>query len=109
MKKKKVIDVTGSDDFNPLFESLLEEHHFKIELGTAIKILFEDRGRGEKIEHDKWPKYYVDTYKIKNLWRYELLDGKRLVYTILGSNDGFIISIIEAFWNHDEYDKRFGY
>lgn len=109
MKRKKVKDVTGSDDFSPLFESLPEDNPFKIEIRNAIKILYENCTKGEKIEHGKWPEYYIKKYKINNLWRYELLDGKRMVYTLLGTPDGIIVSIIEAFPNHKEYDKRFGY
>lgn len=106
---KKAKDVTGSDDFGPFFKGLRDDDPFKIEIKNAIKILFEDCLRGEKIEHDRWPDYYIKKYKIRNLWRYELLDGKRLVYTILGSTNGFTVSIIEAFVNHTEYDRRFDY
>jgi hypothetical protein len=47
-------------------------------------------------------------YKIKNLWRLPLRSGWRLVYTIIGEKDGFVVCIIEAF-SHKDYEKRFGY
>ncbi len=106
MKKAKVI--TGSNEFSEFFKLLSEDDPFKIEINNARKILLEDCVSGEKIEHDKWPNYYMK-YKITNLWRYELQDGKRLVYTILGSSNGFTVSIIETFVSHTKYEKRFDY
>lgn len=106
---KRVIDVTGSARFGTFFESLSEENTFKIEIKEAIKILSEDCTNGDKIEHDKWPNFYIKEYNINNLWRFDLSEGKRFVYTILGTPEGFIVSIIEVFSNHSEYDKRFGY
>jgi hypothetical protein len=47
-------------------------------------------------------------YKIKNLWRLPLRSGWRLVYTIIGEKDGFVVCIIEAF-SHKDYEKRFDY
>ena len=79
------------------------------EIRNAIKILLEDCTKGEKIQHNRWSDHYIKKYKINNLWRYELLKGKRLIYTILGSSRGFTVAILEAFENHTEYDNRFGY
>lgn len=107
--RKKVIDVTGSDDFSPFFKSLPESDPFKQELKEAIKTLKENCTCGDKIEHAKWPGYYIEKYGINNLWRYELQEGKRLTYTIISSADGLVVSILEAFFTHDDYDKRFGY
>ncbi len=101
--------VTGSDEFVEFYKSLSEDDPFKKEINKANEILLENCTSGDKIEHGRWSDYYVKKYKINNLWRYDLSDGKRFVYTILGVASGFTVSIIEAFETHAEYEKRFGY
>lgn len=109
MKKKKVIDVTGSEEFGVFFKSLSNTDPFKLELRNVIKILKENCTSGQKVEHAKWPDYYKQNYRINNLWRYELEGDKRLMYTIISSSGGLVVSILESFSNHTEYDKRMGY
>lgn len=64
--------------------------------------------RGNKIPHNRWPDAYIRKYRIKNLWRYPLRSGWRIVYTILGQKDSFVVCVLESF-SHQEYEKRFGY
>ena len=106
---KKAIAVTGSNEFAEFFKALPEDDSFNKEINDSKKILLQNCTSGDKIEHDRWPDFYIKNYKINNLWRYELKDGKRFVYTILGSSSGFTVSIIESFASHAEYEKRFGY
>ncbi|MBI5051328.1 hypothetical protein HZC08_01075 [Candidatus Micrarchaeota archaeon] len=47
-----------------------------------------------------WPKDYIRKYQIDNLWKYDLPDGWRLIYTIRADQVRF---------DHKEYEKRFGY
>ncbi len=102
-------EITGSNEFAIFYKSLSEDNPFKKEINKAKKILLENCTGGDKIEHDRWPDHYTKKYKINNLWRYDLTDGKRFGYTILGSPSGFTVSIIESFSSHAEYEKRFGY
>ena len=104
----KIIDVIGSIEFRKFFDKIPQTDPRKKELYNTFKILKEDCLRGDKISHNLWPASYVKNYKIKNLWRYPLRSGWRIVYTILGQNDGFVVCILEAF-SHQEYEKRFGY
>ena len=106
--KKKAKDVIGSIEFRKFLDQIPQNDPRKKEFLEAFKILKEDCLRGNKIPHDRWPAIYVRKYRIKNLWRYPLRSGWRLVYTILGQKDGFLICILEAF-SHQEYEKRFGY
>lgn len=55
------------------------------------------------------PKVYVQKYGIKNLWKYDLPDGWRLIYSITTPNKVEIISVILEWFNHPYYEKRFGY
>ena len=47
-------------------------------------------------------------YNVTNLWRVELSQFWRMLYTITG-NELDIISVLLEFMNHDRYNKLFGY
>ena len=106
--KKKAIDVIGSIEFRKFFDQIPQYDPRKKEFLEIFKFLKEDCSRGNKIPHDRWPAIYIRKYRIKNLWRYPLRSGWRLMYTILSQKDGFLVCVLEAF-SHQEYDKRFGY
>ncbi len=106
--KKKADDVIGSIEFRKFFDQIPQNDPRKKEFRDEFKILKEDCLRGNKIPHDRWPTIYVRKYRIKNLWRYPLRSGWRLVYVVLSQKDGFVVCILEAY-SHQEYEKRFGY
>lgn len=54
------------------------------------------------------PKEYVKKYGIRNLWKYNLPDAWRLMYSI-EANQIFIISIILEWLDHKAYERRFKY
>lgn len=54
------------------------------------------------------PKIYVQKYRINNLWKYDLPNGWRLVYSITGDSIEIIAILLEWF-SHKEYSKRFKY
>ena len=56
------------------------------------------------------PKRLIPTeYKCNNLWKYNLPDAWRLIYTIKAPNKVEIISVILEWMNHKEYERKFGY
>jgi Txe/YoeB family toxin of Txe-Axe toxin-antitoxin module len=63
---------------------------------------------GIHIPQRVWPKIYIQKYKINNLWKYDLRNDWRLIYTIKGSEIE-IVSIILEWMNHTEYNQRFKY
>jgi len=63
---------------------------------------------GNKIQKNLWPKKYVKEHKINNLFRYPLVKGYRLTYTIVSDKKTTTSVILEAL-NHDDYDELFGY
>lgn len=63
---------------------------------------------GEQVEKRKIPDYYTRKYGITNLWRIDLSNFWRLVYTIQ-SNEVEIIDFVLNIVNHEKYDKIFGY
>ena len=63
---------------------------------------------GIKIPKKIWPKNYIQKYQITNLWKYDLPNGWRLVYTI-ESDEITILSILLEWFSHKNYEKRFKY
>ena len=63
---------------------------------------------GDNIPKALIPKEYVIKYNAKNLWRVELTNYWRMLYTIKGDQIEIICFILYII-NHKEYDKKFGY
>jgi len=54
------------------------------------------------------PKEYFKKYNVHNLFKYNLPDAWRLIYSI-EDNQIFILSIILEWLDHKEYERRFHY
>ena len=54
------------------------------------------------------PKEYIEKFDIKNVWKYNLPDAWRLIYSIKGGQIT-IITIILEWLDHKEYERRFKY
>ena len=74
----------------------------------AIKDLGEDSNSGTKIPKKLWPKDYIQDYQVTNLWKYDLPNAWRLIYTI-EVGEIKIVNIILEWFNHKDYEKKFRY
>ena len=117
MKSKKKIVVKYSQLFDEQLKKLREtikkkDSKFHIQLLKAIEreknFLFIDQFRGIQISKYLIPKEYIDKYGVTNLWKINLPDYWRMLYTIVG-NELEIISVLLEFMDHMEYNKKFGY
>lgn len=63
---------------------------------------------GIQIPKKQIPKEYIKAYKVLNLWKYDLPNAWRLIYSIRGGK-AIVISIILEWLSHKEYDRRFKY
>lgn len=63
---------------------------------------------GEQVPKRQTPPKYILKYDVDNIWRIELSDRWRLVYTITG-NQVEVITFVVDICNHRNYDKIFGY
>lgn len=63
---------------------------------------------GDNISKNIIPKAYVIKYDTKNLWRVELTNYWRMLYTIKGDQIEIICFILDII-DHKRYDKKFGY
>ncbi len=63
---------------------------------------------GDNIPKALIPREYVVMYKVSNLWRVELTNYWRMLYTIKGDQVEVICFVLDVI-NHKDYDKKFGY
>ena len=63
---------------------------------------------GDQVKKEQIPKYYIEKYEVANLWRIELSNYWRLVYTIQSSEIEIIDFVLDII-DHDRYNKIFGY
>lgn len=54
------------------------------------------------------PKTYLRKYGVDNLWKYDLPEGWRLLYSVR-RDEIIVVSIILEWPPHKEYERRFGY
>lgn len=63
---------------------------------------------GIKIAKHLWPKEYTQKYEVNNLWKYDLPNAWRLIYTI-ETDEVKIVNIILEWFDHKEYERKFKY
>ena len=95
-------------EFSELSEGKFEDKKLYSYIMRAIDDLKQNPASGIKIPKSLWPAEYVRDYQITNLWKYNLPNAWRLVYTI-ESTEVKIISFILEWFNHKDYEKRFRY
>jgi hypothetical protein len=63
---------------------------------------------GDSIQKALIPEEYCLKYKTNNLWRVELINFWRMLYTIKGDQIEIICFVLDIM-NHKNYDQKFGY
>lgn len=63
---------------------------------------------GNQIKKNQIPEKYEKLYEVDNLWRIELANRWRLIYTITGNQIEIVNFVVDIFY-HKDYDKVFGY
>jgi len=89
------------------FNNLSDNDPIKKALIKAIQNIMEDYQAGEYIPKNKVPEAYLRKYGINNVRVYDLPFAWRLMYTITGSSEIGIISVILDWMNHKYYEKLF--
>ena len=74
----------------------------------AFKDLENNAYCGIQLPKNLIPKIYVKNYDIKNLWKYDLPKAWRLIYSV-ENTDIKVVSIILEWFDHKNYERRFGY
>lgn len=109
-KKKEVrfVDESLKHAYDDLRIGRGEEQEIYQLIEKAIKALQQDPFAGEPVKKSLIPKYYLQKYGVDNLRKYKLNKNWRLVYTLVGT-ELLVISIILEWYDHKEYEKRFGF
>ena len=107
IKPSKV--VFANEKIEKEFYSLDENNEIKNYIKRAILDIQKNAFCGIQLPKRLIPKDYFQKYGIRNLWKYDMPDGWRLVYTITTPNKVEIISVILEWFNHPDYERRFGY
>ncbi len=85
-----------------------KEFHLELQLLKSIRQKIEfirsNPFYGDNISKNKVPK----EYHVQNLWRIELVQYWRMIYTIKG-NEQEIICFITDILDHNIYNEKFGY
>ena len=102
------VDDKIKESFDKLKEGKFEEKQLCEFINRAMDDLKENSLAGTHIPRRVWPKEYAQKYRINNLWKYDLPNGWRLIYTIKGS-EVKIISVILEWFSHKKYEKKFKY
>jgi len=107
IKASKVVFISSEleEDFN----LLTAEDPIKKGMIRAINDLRENAFSGIQIPKRLFPKEYVQKYGINNLWKYDLPRGWRLLYTVTAENEVELISAILEWFDHKDYERKFGY
>lgn len=102
------VDEKLKKTFEELRDGTFEERKIHEWLIKAFSGIQQNAFCGIQIPKKLIPEEYVKKYEIKNLWKYNLPNAWRLLYSIEG-NEIKIISIILEWMNHKEYERKFKY
>jgi len=112
MRMKKILVAFISkklkDEYELLGSGKFEDKQLHDFILRAIDDLKINSMCGIKVPKKLWPREYVQKYEITNLWKYDLPNGWRLVYTI-ETDEVKIMNIILEWFDHKNYEKKFKY
>jgi Txe/YoeB family toxin of Txe-Axe toxin-antitoxin module len=110
---KTVQVVFGDRKVYAAYEKLKEsdyadERELFRQIEEALDALKKDPFCGIEIPKKLIPREYARRYRVNNLWKYDLRGGWRLIYTNV-SDEVKILAVVLEWFDHSNYEKRFGY
>jgi len=85
-----------------------QDKEFFEHIKNALRNIQEDPTGGIKIKLELIPKEWKQKYGINNLYKYNLPNAWRLIYSLAG-NKVEIIAIVLGCFSHKEYERKFNY
>jgi hypothetical protein len=77
-------------------------------IDQAINNIEKNAFCGIQIPKKQIPKEYLKNFGAMNLWKYDLPNAWRLIYTIRGGK-AFVVSVVLEWMSHKEYERKFNY
>lgn len=108
IKEVAFANTKTKENYDSLKQGTFEDKELHNFITRAKEDLKKDPLCGTRIPTRLTPKVYIDNYKVNNIWKYDLPNAWRLIYTIIG-DEVKIISVILEWMTHKEYERRFGY
>ena len=108
IKQVGFINRTLKETYEELKEGKFESKELYKFVDRAMDDLKQNPSCGIKIPKKLWPKDYIKTYSITNLWKYNLPNAWRLIYTVV-EDEIKIMSLILEWMNHKDYKRKFKY
>ncbi|MEK6871773.1 MAG: hypothetical protein AABX16_02620 [Nanoarchaeota archaeon] len=110
MRFLKPSEVVFADDkIEKEFDSLDNSNEIKIYIKRAIRDIQLNAYCGIQVPKKLFPREYVQKYGINNLWKYDLPDGWRWVYSVMTPTKVEILAVILEWFDHKEYARKFHY
>ena len=110
--RKEIHIVFADENIREAFLKLKSGKFESIRLYNLLLRAFDDLKKnpfiGIEISKRLMPKTYVQNYNISNLWKYNLPNAWRLLYTIK-ADEIAIICIVLEWMDHKAYERRFNY
>jgi Txe/YoeB family toxin of Txe-Axe toxin-antitoxin module len=95
--------------YHELADGKFEDKQLKEWLDRAAADLKKNAFSGIQIPKRLIPKEYQDKFgPLTNLWKYNLPNAWRLIYTIK-RDEVVVLSVVLEWMDHKEYERRFGY
>ena len=104
---KKVEIQFANENILKAYNDLTDEKLKKF-IGRALHDIKENPFCGIQIPKRLIPEEYTSKFNVKNLWKYNLPDAWRLIYSIEGG-EIVVMTIILEWMDHKGYERRFKY
>jgi len=106
--KIKFADGKVKKAFGELEHSTTEDKQLYRFLIQAFENLEHDAFSGIQLPKRQIPKAYFQKYGVDNVWKYNLPNAWRLLYSV-AREEVIVVSIVLEWLDHKNYDRRFGY
>jgi hypothetical protein len=107
MIKKQCEVQFANDKVKEAFDNLTDKN-LKEFIERAFCDIKENPFCGIQIPKKQIPPEYIKKFDIHNVWKYNLPNAWRLIYSIKGG-EVIIITIVLEWMDHKEYERRFRY
>ena len=97
-----------SEKLEKEFNRLDKTDPLKKSIIRAINDLKQNAFFGIQIQKKLFPEEFIKKYGLNNLWKYDLPNAWRLIYTIK-ADDIQILNVILEWFDHKEYERKFKY